>query len=276
MQPSTIHQDPYRIAADTWIIPQIEPAGPGTSAPINSMVITAAEPVIVDTGCAVNRARWTEQVFSIVDPADVRWVFVSHADRDHIGNVDVVLETCPNATLISTYWGVIYTLADGVPPLQRMLWINHGESFDVGDRTLHAICPPTWDAINTRGLYDPTTGVYWGADSFASKLTHPVTHVAELDHDFWVQSFLTDGRLAVGWHTLVDPDRFDAHIAQTADLQPSVLASSHGPVLTGEFVGEAFDMIRRLGRIEPLEQPGQPMLELMIAAIAAIPATDAA
>ncbi|HUJ64569.1 MAG TPA: hypothetical protein VLX59_03460, partial [Acidimicrobiales bacterium] len=141
---------------------------------------------------------------------------------------------------------------------------------------LHAICPPTWDAANTRGLYDPTTGVYWGGDSFASKITHPVTNVAELDHNFWVESYLNEGRLAVGWHTLVDPDKFDAHVAQTADLRPSVVASAHGPVLAGEFIGEAFVLTRQLARMEPLEQPGQPLLELMIAAIAAMPVPDAA
>jgi hypothetical protein len=49
MQLPVIHQDPYRIAAGTWIIPQIVPTGPGVCASVNSMVITAAEPVIVDT-----------------------------------------------------------------------------------------------------------------------------------------------------------------------------------------------------------------------------------
>jgi flavorubredoxin len=276
MQPPLIHQDPYRIAADTWIIPQIVPTGPGLCAAVNSMVITAGEPVIVDTGCAANRDRWTDQVFSIVDPADVRWVFVSHSDRDHIGNVDVVLEKCPNATLITTYWGVIYTLADGVPQLPRMRWVNHGESFDAGDRTLRVVCPPTWDAANTRGLYDPTTGVYWAADSFASQLTHPVTDVAELDRDFWVDSFLHESRLAVGWHALLDAEKFDAHVALTADLSPSVIASAHGPVLTGDSVGQAFSMIRQLPRMAPVEQPGPPVLEMMIAAAAAMPVPDAA
>jgi hypothetical protein len=118
--------------------------------------------------------------------------------------------------------------------------------------------------------------VYWGADSFASKLTHPVTDVAELDHDFWVESFLHEARLAVGWHSLLDPGKFDAHVAQTADLSPSVVASAHGPVLTGDFVGEAFDLIRQLPRMAPVEQPGQPLLELMIAAVAAMPVPEAA
>jgi hypothetical protein len=73
-------QMPYRIAADTWIVPQLEQIGPDTLASINSMVIAGAEPVIVDTGCAINRDRWLNQVFSIVDPADVRWVYLSHAE----------------------------------------------------------------------------------------------------------------------------------------------------------------------------------------------------
>ena len=155
MQRSAIHQDPYRIATDTWIIPQIEPAGPGRFVSINSMVITAAEPVIVDTGCAINRDRWLEQAFSIVDPADVRWVFLSHADRDHIGNVDAVLAACPQATLVTTHWGVIYMLADGTPPLHRVCWVNDGDGFDAGDRTLRAVTPPLWDGASTRRSVRP-------------------------------------------------------------------------------------------------------------------------
>jgi glyoxylase-like metal-dependent hydrolase (beta-lactamase superfamily II) len=53
------------------------------------MVITATEPVILDIGCLIDRARWIDQVLSIVEPADVRWVFHHHGDRDHIGNLDV-------------------------------------------------------------------------------------------------------------------------------------------------------------------------------------------
>jgi flavorubredoxin len=97
------------------------------------MVVTGREPVIVDTGVAVNRERWLNQVFSIVDPGDVRWVFVSHADRDHIGNLEAVLAACPNAVVVTTYWGLIHMLADGTPPIERMRWVNDGESFDAGD-----------------------------------------------------------------------------------------------------------------------------------------------
>jgi len=71
MQQPLFRQDPYRIARDTWVIPQIEPGGFATLVSINSMVITAAEPLIVDTGCAINREMWLDQAFSIVDPRGV-------------------------------------------------------------------------------------------------------------------------------------------------------------------------------------------------------------
>ena len=67
-------QDPYRIAPDTWVIPEIVPAGPETVVPVNSMVITGTEPVIVDTGNELSRGPWLDAAFGLVEPADVRWV----------------------------------------------------------------------------------------------------------------------------------------------------------------------------------------------------------
>lgn len=262
-------QDPYRIAADTWVIPQLEPGGPDTIISVNSMVIAGTEPVIVDTGTAINRERWLGQAFTIVEPADVRWIFISHGDRDHIGNLEPLLEACPNATVITTHWGVVYTLADGFPRLDRMRWVNDGDKFDAGDRTLHAVCPPMWDGASTRGLYDPTTGVYWAADCFASHLTHPVTSAAELDPTFWAESLLHEHRSNPGWHHLLDPAKFDAHVDRCASLRPAVVASAHGPVLAGPMVDEGFRLVRQVARMAPVEQPGQPALDAMVAAIAA-------
>ena len=48
------------------------------------MVIRAAEPVVVDTGMMENREQYLEDVFSLVEPEDIRWVFISHDDVDHV------------------------------------------------------------------------------------------------------------------------------------------------------------------------------------------------
>ncbi len=42
---------------------------------------------------------------------------------------------------------------DMVLLLHRARWVNSGESFHVGDRTLVAMTPPLFDSPTTRGLF---------------------------------------------------------------------------------------------------------------------------
>jgi len=100
--------DPLRIADGTYLI---RPLGQAPGAPVamhvNSLVIQGAEPVIVDTNARLLREPWAEQVFSLVEPQDVKWIFLSHDDTDHAGNLDFVLERCPNATLVTSWFVVM-------------------------------------------------------------------------------------------------------------------------------------------------------------------------
>lgn len=102
----TIRVEPREIAKDTWIVHSPQQA---TGAPLlvhlNSMVILGEEPVIVDTNTPANREQWLTDVFDLVEPDDVRWVFVSNDDSDHAGNLDVIMERCPKATLVGSQRG---------------------------------------------------------------------------------------------------------------------------------------------------------------------------
>jgi glyoxylase-like metal-dependent hydrolase (beta-lactamase superfamily II) len=95
--------EPLRIADDTYLIPNLVPAEPGTYVFVNSLVILAEEPVIIDTGAPLHRAQWLDAVSSVVDPADVRWIFLSHDDGDHLGNMHPILDRAPNATVVANF-----------------------------------------------------------------------------------------------------------------------------------------------------------------------------
>jgi hypothetical protein len=137
---------PVRITGDTWLIPNSLPAGPELIVPVNSMVITGAEPVLIDTGAPVHRDRWLDAVFSVVDPADVRWVFLSHDDVDHAGNLEPVLTACPGARIVASFLMCERMAAAAPLPLSRLRWLEPGESLDIGDRRLHAVLPPLFDS----------------------------------------------------------------------------------------------------------------------------------
>ena len=259
-------REPYKVARDTWVIPELVPGGPGIVVPLNSMVIAGAEPVIVDTGNALSRAEWLQAAFSIVEPEDVKWVFLSHDDHDHSGNLEAVLELCANATLVTTHFTVERVVRAMELPLHRMRWVNSGESFDAGDRTLVAVRPPIFDSPVTRGLYDTKSGVYWAVDTFASGLPHHMVDVADWDIDVWAEMLLMFNRMVSPWHTMLDADKFIASVDAVAALSPSVVASGHSAALRGERLTEAFRLLRTIPSLPAAPLLGQPDLDAILAA----------
>jgi flavorubredoxin len=261
-----MHQSlaPHRVAKDTYLISELLPAMPGTCVPISSAVIAGAEPVIVDTGTSLNRRAWTEAVFSLVDPRDVRWVFLSHDDHDHVGNLAEVMAACPNATLVAN-WFIGERLAGDLPlPLHRVRWVNHGESFDAGDRTLVAHRPPAFDAPTTRGLFDPTTGFYWAADSFASLVTPDMPEGDALDPALFDATFRELNRQVAPWLAWVDPAKHATNVRSVAALDPQVIVGGHGPVLRASMIDLAFELLGELPAMPYVESPGQAVLDQLL------------
>ena len=170
----TIYLPPTKVGKDTYVINQVQEAlGQPLFVQINSMVILGKEPIIIDTDTPANRTQWLKDVFSLVEPTDVQWVFLSHDDVDHTGNLDQVMTASPQRQARCN-WAMVERHTNCFAfPLDRCRWIMHEESFDIGDRTLHAVRPPVYDSPTTRGLYDPTTRVYWAVDSFATPLPRP-------------------------------------------------------------------------------------------------------
>ena len=259
---------PVQIAPDTFVIRQVQAAlGQPLFVYLNSMVIRGREPVIVDTGTPANREQWLKDVFSLVEPEDVRWVFMSHDDVDHAGNLDEVMTACPNATLVCN-WAMVERHTNCFDfPLNRCHWVMHEESFSVGDRTLHAVRPPLYDSPTTRGLFDSATGVYWAVDTFATPLPAPETSIAELDPEFWNFGMTLFAYGAVcPWLSLVDLDKFGRYVDSIEGLDIKTVAACHTPTIEGPLIKEAFAHVRRLPAVEPPPLPDQSILDQIIGA----------
>jgi len=254
------------IAPDTWLIPNLAPAGDGLYLPVNSMVIRGRQPVIVDTGAPVHRALWLEKVFSVVDPEDVRWIFLSHDDGDHTGGLLDVLEHCRNATLVTNFFSVErLALEKPALPLERMRWIEPGGSFDAGDRMLQLFRPPIFDGPTTRGLFDPKTAAMWIVDAFAC-LTPGSLDAQDLPQDLLEQCMPAMNSAVSPWHAWLDRALYGRHIDAIEALGAKTIASAHGPVLRGELLGDAFDRLRGLAGAPIIPTPGHALLDQLIAA----------
>ena len=259
---------PTRVAPETFLIHEHQGEGEApVSVALNSMVIRAAEPVVVDTGMAEYGDQYLADVFSLVEPDDVRWVFISHDDVDHTGSLNRLLAACPNATLVLN-WFMVERMGGSleVPPT-RWRWIGDGESLDVGDRVLHAVRPPVFDSPTTRGLFDPTTGVYWASDGFATPMPTPVPDVAELDPTGWLEGMAMFDQYVSPWLLLVDDAKFQRTVDRVEALAPTTIVGCHTPVIGPTHVGAALDATRRVPSMTVPPQPDQAVLEAIQATL---------
>ncbi len=253
---------PTQIASETFLIH--DHAGEGTApvlVPLNSMVIRAAEPVVVDTGMMENRDDFLADVFSLVEPEDIRWVFISHDDVDHTGNLNTLMELAPNATVVVTWFMQERMGASlAVSPL-RQRWVGAGERIDVGDRTLVTVRPPIFDSGTTRGIFDPTTGVYWASDSFATPMLTPVRNANEIDVEFWQDGMAMFNQYVSPWITLTDDRKFQATVDRIEALGASYFAGCHTPVVDRQRIDAAIATTRRSPSAVVPSQPDQSVLD---------------
>jgi flavorubredoxin len=255
--------EPTLVAPDTFLVHDHMGEGVApVSVALNSLVIRSAEPVVVDTGEAENREQYLADVFALVEPEDIRWVFISHDDVDHTGNVNALMEAAPNATLVVNWFLRERMNASlHVSPL-RQRWIGDGDALDVGDRILHTVRPPIFDAPTTRGLFDPSTGVYWGVDAFAAPMPVPVTDVADLPADVWEPGMATFANYISPWLRIVDDAKYQATVDRVAALEPTVLVGCHTPVVRGaDRVARTIEQLRLAPTAHFDPEPGQIVLE---------------
>lgn len=260
---------PVQIAPETFVIQATHGEGVApTAVHLNAMVIRGSEPIVVDTGAPVNRDQYLEDLFSIVEPEDVRWVFISHDDADHYGNLHEVMAACPNATLVANWFFCerVATERLEIPPF-RWQWVGDGETFDAGDRTLVAVRPPLYDSPTTRGLFDPTTGVYWASDAYATPVERGTAMVSDLDPDFWTEGFTAFQAWNSPWVSMLESQAFGAACGRIEDLGVTAIGTCHGPTIGPESLPRAFEMMRAMPHVDAPPQPGQPVLDGIIASI---------
>jgi flavorubredoxin len=241
------------IGHDTHLLRQVR-AVPGTRLWVgdHSMVITGAEPVVVATATAADHTTWLESVFAVVEPTDVRWIYVSNDRLDHTDGLARLLAAYPHATLVVSR-AALHRLPDAATvPLERCRLVDDGESFHAGDRDLLSLRAPLWSMSGGRSLLDQRTGIYWAAETFGCLLPNePVDTVAELDAEAWATGMVMFAHLLAPWLTLVDHGRFAALCHRTQALGMTTIAASRSPLIDDTSIDQAFQLLRDLPASPP-------------------------
>ena len=138
--------------------------------PVNAFVLHAEQPVVIDTGLSTADKDFVSVLAEVLNPADVRWLWITHPDRDHTGGLWPLLEAAPTARLVTTFLGPGIMSLEWAVPLDRVFLLNPGQALEFGDRHLHAFRPPLFDSPSTTGSLDARTGVLFSSDCFGAPM----------------------------------------------------------------------------------------------------------
>jgi len=226
-------EKPRRVDGDTYIVTTNFPAGQLGILPINWYLIEAREPVLIDTGMPIEREQFLTTLGSLIDPAEIKWIFLTHDDNDHAGNLAQAMKAAPNARVLMPFLGFARLADSHVLPMDRVLLINPGQSFSAGDRELTVLRPPVWDSPATQALYDPKNRTLFSSDSLGAFIPGPAEVVTDIPEAAFTEGFQTFARALSPWIHLVDQSKFDRHLDTISRLEPRTILSSHGLVAHG-------------------------------------------
>jgi L-ascorbate metabolism protein UlaG (beta-lactamase superfamily) len=255
---------PYRAAARIHALPSHLPLGELGLLPVNAFLIDGPQPVLVDTGLAIDRDLFERALWSLVDPMDLRWIVITHDDRDHCGNLKEVLIAAPNATVVTNALTVARLSEEWDVPRHRVRTVNPGRTVELGDRTVSFMRPPSYDSPATIAMYDHSADALFSADSFGTVLPEMVDNAFDADQAGYLAGMAMFTRANAPWTALADQDKWDRALAEFGALNPRNVLSSHAPTASAR----TRDLIETV-RAVPAMDPWMPEEDLEVEAVLA-------
>ncbi len=224
---------PRAVGEKTHILPAFFPVPMLGLIPVNAFLIGATEPVLVDTGLFPLSDEFMAGLRSILDLDALRWIWLTHVDADHIGSLERILAAAPRARVVTTFLGLgKYNLRGALPP-DRVHLLNPGQQLDVGDRTLLALRPATYDAPETTALFDMRTRTLFSSDSYGAVLDAPVEDAAEIPAARLRDGSILWATIEAPWLQIVVSEAFERVVESQRALKPELVLSSHLPPARG-------------------------------------------
>ena len=254
----------YRGMQDVEVLPAHFPVPGAGFLPVNAFVIKAKEPILVDTGMGVDSEEFMKALGSVIDPKELKWVWLTHDDADHTGSLPKILEAAPDARLAAYSLAVLRMSTVWSIPMDRVYWLNPGDSISAGDRKLTAVRPPLFDNPTTIGVYDDKSEAFFSADCFGSIIPSPAQHTDDIDEVDLAQGMTDWASLDNPWVHMVKPSQFSQALGKIRQIAPKTIFSAHLPPATGK-TEQFLELLATVPPSPPSIAPNQAALEHILA-----------
>lgn len=259
----------YQGAPDVHVLPSSLPI-PGLGVlMVNAYLLQAEQPVLIDTGVGIDSEEFIPALDALVPLDKLKWIWLTHDDADHTGNIARIAELAPNATIVthalsalrmSTWWPV---------PMERVHAIRFGDEIHVGDRTLTAVAPPLFDNPMSTGVLDRSTGSLFTVDAFGAILPEPTQDAADVPPDVLAGGMVGWATTDSPWAHVLDRAKFSEVLDRVRRIAPTRIFSAHLPAADGASMDEFLRILDTVPDAEPFVPPDAEQFVQMIDAMTA-------
>lgn len=194
----------------------------------NSYLVVGEEGVaLIDPVRSRFASEMLEKVGSVVDPRDLDYVVLNHAEPDHSSGLPPLLSSSPKAVVVGTTFAS--RLLDALYRLEREFRVvKSGDRLDLGGKSLEFTATPWLHWPETMMTYVPEEKVLFSGDAFGA--------YGALGADALFDNQLDEEELAREskeyFATIVSgfSKSVLGAVEKLKDLEVRILAPSHGPV----------------------------------------------
>lgn len=187
------------------------------------LIVGESKKALIDTVNPGFEKELEEKISRIIDPSDIDYVIMNHAEPDHAGSIPYMMSMNNKTTLITTRRGAKMAQAFYKVPEKRIKIVSDQETIDLGDKKLRFIEAPMLHWPETMFSYLQEDKILFPCDFFGS-------HIASGLYDKEVEDLIVHAQRYFGEIMMPFKTMAKKALEKIAHLEIDIIAPSHGPI----------------------------------------------
>ena len=178
---------------------------------------------LVDTVCPGFETQFVEKINQVADVNNIDYLIMNHAEPDHAGSIPTIMGASKKTILVTTEKGAKLAQTFYHVPVEKIKIVKHGETIDLGGKTLKFIEAPWLHWPETMFTYLVESKTLFPCDFFGA-------HVTEGTYDDEADDLLSYAKKYYGEIMMPFNRMGKSALDKMKDLEIEMIAPSHGPI----------------------------------------------
>jgi flavorubredoxin len=187
------------------------------------LVIGTEKKALIDTVNPGFEKELDEKIRKLVDPSEIDYVIMNHAEPDHAGAIPYVMAINNKAKLVTSNKGAKMAQTFYKVPENRIIAVRDQETINLGGKTLRFIEAPMLHWPETMFTYLQENKILFPCDFFGS-------HVAGGLYEDEVEDLIVHAQRYFGEIMMPFRTMGQKAMEKIKDLEIEMIAPSHGPI----------------------------------------------